>query len=119
MDQSDRTMNVTAATPEVTPTHPAMKKRKAEKRSKAKPPKKAAPRRAKKAVGARNGSKKAKILAMLKRPTGASLEQLMKATDWQAHSVRGFLSGELRRKMGLHVHTEKQEGGVRTYSIRA
>ena len=47
----------------------------------------------KKATGARQGSKTAKVLDLLKRAGGASLKELRKATGWQAHSVRGFLSG--------------------------
>jgi hypothetical protein len=65
----------------------------------------------------RRGSKKAKILALLKRPGGASLEQLQKATGWQAHSVRGFLSGTLKTKMGLRVHSSKLADGARTYRL--
>jgi hypothetical protein len=69
------------------------------------------------AKGAREGSKAAKILDLLKRPGGATLKALMKATGWQAHSVRGFLSGSLRKKMGLNVTSVKAEDGERSYSI--
>jgi hypothetical protein len=79
---------------------------------KASPPKKA-PKGRKKAGAARDGSKAAKILDLLKRPEGATLKGLMKATDWQAHSVRGFLSGTLGKKMGLKVTSTKDEGGER------
>ena len=65
----------------------------------------------------RLGSKKAKIIAMLKRPEGAALEQLQKVTGWQAHSVRGFLSGTLKKKMGLRIHSSKLPDGARTYRI--
>jgi len=41
----------------------------------------------------------------------------MKATDWQAHSVRGFLSGTLRKKMGLKLESTKREDGDRVYSL--
>jgi hypothetical protein len=68
---------------------------------------------------ARSGSKTAKILDLLKRPGGASLNQIMKATEWQAHSVRGFISGTLGRKMGLKVVSVKTEDGARTYSVKA
>jgi Protein of unknown function (DUF3489) len=73
---------------------------------------------AKKAAPPERGTKTAKILALLKRPAGASLQQLRKATGWQAHSVRGFLSGILKKKMGLRVtSTNLQEDGERTYRI--
>jgi Protein of unknown function (DUF3489) len=65
----------------------------------------------------RHGSKKAKIIALLKRPGGTTLEQLQKATGWQAHSVRGFLSGTLKKKMGLRILSSKLPEGVRTYRI--
>jgi len=57
------------------------------------------------------------MLALLKQPSGASLKSLMKATGWQAHSVRGFLSGQLGKKLGLHVKSF-QRNGERVYSIR-
>ena len=72
---------------------------------------------AKKATTAERGTKTAKILALLKRPGGASLKQLRKATGWQAHSVRGFLSGTLKKKMGLRVTSTKLQDGQRTYRI--
>ena len=66
---------------------------------------------------ARRGSKTAKILALLKRPGGASLAQLQKATDWQAHSVRGFLSGAVKKKMGLRVISANLADGTRAYRV--
>lgn len=57
-------------------------------------------------------SKTSKILALLKRPNGASLEQLQKATGWQPHSVRGFLSGAIKKKMGLLVRSEQLGDGT-------
>jgi hypothetical protein len=53
----------------------------------------------------------------LKRSAGASLDQLRKATGWQAHSVRGFLSGTLKKKMGLRITSSKLQGGQRIYHI--
>ena len=83
---------------------------------KAKAPKKA-PKAALKAGSARDGSKATKIINLLKRPNGATLAEIMKATDWQAHSVRGFISGSLGKKMGLTVVSAKRENGERVYSI--
>ena len=71
----------------------------------------------KKATRARQGSKTAKVLDLLKRSGGATGKELMKATGWQAHSVRGFLSGVLGKKMGLTVRSTKAEDGERRYSI--
>jgi hypothetical protein len=70
-----------------------------------------------KASGARQGTKTAKVLDLLKRPGGASGKELMKATGWQAHSVRGFLSGVLGKKMGLAVTSTKAEDEERRYSV--
>jgi len=78
-----------------------------------------APKRQKKATAARDGSKTAKVLDLLKRSGGATLQELMKATGWQAHSVRGFLSGTVGKKMGLAVPSTKAEDGERTYSVKA
>jgi len=72
----------------------------------------------KKATGARQGSKTAKVLDLLKRSGGATRKELMKATGWQAHSVRGFMSGVLGKKMGLAVSSTKAEDGERTYSVK-
>ena len=71
------------------------------------------------ADSARDGSKAATILELLKRPGGATSKELMKATGWQPHSVRGFLSGTIRKKMGLTVTSTKGEDGERNYSIKA
>ena len=73
---------------------------------------------AKKESGAREGSKTAEILDLLKRSGGATLAEIMKATGWQAHSVRGFISGTLRKKLGLPVSSAKGEDGERSYSIK-
>ena len=67
---------------------------------------------------ARDGSKTAQILDLLKRPGGVTAKELMKATGWQAHSVRGFLSGTVGKKMGLTVTSTKGEDGERTYRVK-
>ena len=76
----------------------------------------AQPRR--KAGNARPGSKTAKILDLVKRPGGATLQELLKATSWQPHSIRGFLS-VLGKKKGLAVQSTKSPDGERTYSVKA
>ena len=81
--------------------------------SKAKGSKKAAPD----GQEAREGSKKAAILALLRQPNGATLQDLMAATGWQAHSVRGFISGAIVKKMGLKVESQKRADRERAYSI--
>jgi hypothetical protein len=78
-----------------------------------------ASKRAPKSKNTRQGSKTEKIIDLLKRPGGASLKEIMKATDWQAHSVRGFISGTLGKKMSLRVVSTKTEDGERNYSLKA
>lgn len=73
-----------------------------------------APRGSRPAV--RPNSKTAQVIELLHQRTGASLNALMQATGWQAHSVRGFLSGHLSKKMGRHVRSFKR-GEERVYAI--
>jgi hypothetical protein len=74
---------------------------------------------AKRAAGAREGSKAAKVLSLLSRPDGASLKELMKATGWLAHSVRGYLSRTVANRMGLDLVPEKKVGGDRRYFVKS
>ena len=64
-------------------------------------------------------SKTEKIMDLLKRPGGVTAKELMKVTGWLSHSVRGFLSGNVGRKMGLTVTSIKGEDGERRYSVQA
>ena len=96
--------------------HVAPKKGKATKKAS---PAKKAPKATKKTGAARDGSKAATVLELLERPEGATLAELMKTTGWQAHSVRGFLSGTVSKKLGLAVTSAKAEDGERTYSVKA
>ena len=74
-------------------------------------PKKGAPTKV------RPGSKSAKILALLARTNGASLAELMKETQWQAHSIRGFLS-TASRKRALPIESVKNDKGNRIYRLK-
>src|SRR5712671_6332073 len=65
---------------------------------------------------AKSDSKQDKIVALLQRPKGATLDALVKETQWQKHSVRGFLAGTVRKKLKLPLLSEKIDG-VRTYRI--
>ncbi len=95
--------------------------------AKARPAKKAPTKRASAKAGSagrapasgRGGTKTDKILALLKRPGGATQKELIKATGWQAHSVRGFLSGVITKKLELKIVSANDESGVRRYSIKA
>jgi len=62
-------------------------------------------------------SKGATILALIGRPKGATLAEIRKATDWQAHSVRGFLS-TAAKKHGLKIESTKTEAGDRVYQVK-
>ena len=70
-----------------------------------------------KADGPHKGTKTAQVVALLQRKNGATLGEIMEATSWQAHSVRGFISGTLGKKMGLAVSSVKRDDGARVYSI--
>jgi hypothetical protein len=99
--------------------HVAPKKRKPGKKATAAKKAPKAPKDEKKGGDARDGSKAAKIVELLKRPGGATSKDLVKATGWQPHSVRGFLSGTVGKKMGLTVTSTKSEDGERSYSVKA
>jgi hypothetical protein len=64
-----------------------------------------------------DGTKTEKILSLLRQPSGATLRALMAATQWQAHSVRGFISGQLGKRMGLRVKSFRRDSG-RVYRLR-
>jgi len=63
-------------------------------------------------------SKTEALLTLLERPKGASLDELMKASGWQAHSVRGFLSAVVKKKLRLKLASEEDDKGARRYRVR-
>ena len=77
----------------------------------------AKPAHAKEASTPRAESKGAKILALIGRPKGAILAEIQQATDWLAHSMRGFLS-TAAKKHGLKIESTKTEAGDRMYQIK-
>ena len=88
-------------------------------KAKAAAPKKAAkkaakPARKKEASAPRAESKGAKIIDMIGRAKGATLAEIMKATDWQAHSVRGFIS-IAAKKHSINIESSKNDAGDRVY----
>ena len=62
-------------------------------------------------------TKLAQLEAMLRRPDGATIEQISKSLVWQVHSVRGAMSGALKKKQGLTITNEKTDDGRRVYRI--
>jgi hypothetical protein len=62
-------------------------------------------------------TKHARVIAMLRKPAGATIAAIMAATDWQQHSVRGFLAGVVRKKLGLNLVSDQTEKG-RVYRIK-
>jgi Protein of unknown function (DUF3489) len=62
------------------------------------------------------GSKQSRVIAMLQSPQGATIAAMMKATDWQQHSVRGFLAGVVRKRLKLKLSSKKVDGN-RVYQI--
>jgi hypothetical protein len=86
-------------------------------KKRAKGGKKPAKARREKTTIPRSESKGAKILEMIARAKGATLAELMRATDWQAHSLRGYLS-TAAKKQGIKIESTKNEGGERTYTAK-
>jgi len=79
-------------------------------------PKRSAPAASK--SPARSATKHDRIIAMLRTSAGATIASLVTATEWQQHSVRGFLAGVVRKKLGLNLVSEQTDKG-RVYRIRA
>ena len=106
-----------ASTPDAEPAAPANapKKRSRSKKT-AELPAPAAPATPRKT---RDDTKQARLIAMLRRKEGATIAQIVAATGWQPHTVRGAFAGALKKKLGLTVTSQKVEGGERIYRLPA
>jgi hypothetical protein len=62
-------------------------------------------------------TKQERVLTLLSQSEGASIAEMMQATDWQQHSVRGFLAGTVKKKLGFSLTSVKRNDGVRRYRI--
>ena len=87
----------------------------AKSRAKAKQAKSAVQQRTSKSADT-HSLKQAAVLMLLRRPSGTTITRIMTATGWQAHSVRGFLAGVVRRKLALTLQSEKTDG-ERVYRV--
>ena len=65
----------------------------------------------------RQGTKQALLIEMLQRPDGASLSEIVEATSWQPHTARGAISGGLKKKLGLLITSQQQEGRGTVYKL--
>lgn len=86
-------------------------------KSAAKPARKRKARPKDKTRRTRADSKQAKLIEMLKRPDGATIDEIVKKFEWQPHTVRGAIAGALKKKLGLAVQSEKIESRGRVYRI--
>jgi hypothetical protein len=66
----------------------------------------------------REGTKQAMLIAMLRTEGGATIEEIVAATGWLPHTVRGAMSGALKKKLGLTITSEKVDGRARCYRIK-
>ena len=81
-------------------------------------PKQAKPAAKARKPEARDGSKKSAVIELLRRKDGATAAEIAKVTKWQAHSIRGFISGTISKKMKLAVESVRNEQGERVYRVK-
>jgi hypothetical protein len=81
-------------------------------------PKQAKPAAKARKPEARDGSKKSAVIELLRRKEGATAAEIAKVTKWQAHSIRGFISGTISKKMKLAVESFRNEQGERVYRVK-
>lgn len=68
-------------------------------------------------IKTRENSKQAQVIALLKRPEGATIKQICEATGWQQHTVRGAFAGSFKKKLGLVITSNKDDNSERVYRI--
>lgn len=121
MRRKETTMSTEITTTSETATQPKRKTKAAEKAKAAKATKQAGKAtksaKAPRSTKPKEASKKDRVLELLRRKEGATIAEIAKATDWQNHSIRGFISGNVTKKMGLAVESSKNDAGERTYRI--
>jgi hypothetical protein len=74
-------------------------------------------KRRSKASTSRTDSKQTRLIEMLKRPGGTTIDEVVETLDWQPHTVRGAMAGALKKKLGLKIESEKTEERGRVYRI--
>ena len=63
----------------------------------------------------RTGTKQEQVISMLRRPEGATIDQMVSATRWQVHTCRGFLAGAVKKRLGMNISSDKDVNGQRVY----
>jgi hypothetical protein len=77
----------------------------------------ATPAKQPKADASARNTKRDRVLSLLNQRKGATIPEIMRATDWQPHSVRGFLAGTVKKKLGLALTSSKSDGELRRYRL--
>ena len=117
-DTAEPAANVDAHEPQGAPAEETFTEKTGPTRSVSKADKAAVPAKSEESAGPREGSKTARVVAMLKRESGATLEEIMSQMSWQKHTVRGFMAGAMK-KAGYTVESFKSDKGERSYRINS